>query len=87
MIFNIMTLFPELFNEFLNTSIIKINLYNIRDYSLDKNKKVDDYVYGGGNGMLLSVEPIHRCYEDIVKNKNLKTIYMSPKVNFLIIKK
>ena len=92
MIFNIMTLFPELFNEFLNTSIIgrsikkniiKINLYNIRDYSLDKNKKVDDYVYGGGNGMLLSVEPIHRCYEDIVKNKNLKTIYMSPKGELL----
>ena len=51
MIFNVMTLFPESFNDFLSTSIIgrsikndiiKVNLYNIRDYSLDKNKRVDD---------------------------------------------
>ncbi len=92
MIFNVMTLFPESFNDFLSTSIIgrsikndiiKVNLYNIRDYSLDKNKRVDDYVYGGGKGMLISVEPIYRCYKDILKDRTIKTIYLTPKGSIL----
>lgn len=92
MIFNIMTLFPELYEDFLNTSIIgravkngilKFNLYNIRDYSVDKNKRVDDYVYGGGDGMLIAADPIYRCYKNIMTNGNTKMIYMSPRGKIL----
>lgn len=96
MTFNVMTLFPDLYKQFLETSIIgraiknnkiKINLYNIRDYSMLKSKSVDDYVYGGGEGMLMMAEPICRCHADIVKNRNIKTIYMSPKGKLLDNKK
>lgn len=89
---NIMTLFPELFNDFLTTSIIsraidkkilEVDLFNIRDYSKFKSRQVDDYVYGGGEGMLMRVEPIYDCYQDIVQNKKIKTIYMSPKGKLL----
>lgn len=88
MIFNIMTLFPEMFNEFKQTSIIgraiekqqiHINLFNIRDYSDKKSKSVDDYVYGGGQGMLMCCQPIYDCYKDIVKGKKIRTLYTSPK--------
>lgn len=88
MIFNIMTLFPEMFNEFKHTSIIgraienniiSINLFNIRDYSDKKSKSVDDYVYGGGQGMLMCCQPIYDCYKDIVKYKKIRTLCTSPK--------
>ena len=88
MIFNIMTLFTEMFSSFIDTSIIKrainnhiisINLYDIRDYSKLKSKSVDDYVYGGGEGMLMMAEPIYECYKDICKQNKIKTIYLSPK--------
>ena len=64
---DILTLFPNMFDGFLNESIIKraidtkkvfINIYNIRDYSKDKHKKVDDYAFGGGKGMVLMPQPI-----------------------------
>ena len=84
-----MTLFPEMFESFKNTSLIgkaiekgilKINLYNIRDYTESKAKSVDDYVYGGGNGMLMMAQPIYDCYKDIVRDKkNIKTYYLSPR--------
>lgn len=84
-----MTLFPEMFDSFKNTSLIgkaiekgilKINLYNIRDYTESKAKSVDDYVYGGGNGMLMMAQPIYDCYKDIVRDKkNFKTYYLSPR--------
>ena len=84
-----MTLFPEMFDSFKNTSLIgkaiekgilKINLYNIRDYTESKAKSVDDYVYGGGNGMLMMAQPIYDCYKDIVRDKkNIKTYYLSPR--------
>lgn len=92
MIFNIMTLFNEMFTSFLQTSIIKrainndlikVNLYNIRDYSKLKSKSVDDYVYGGGEGMLMMAEPIYDCYKDIAKDRNIKTLYLSPKGKML----
>ena len=92
MIFNVMTLFPDFYKPFLETSIIgralenkfiEINLYNIRDYSTLKSKSVDDYVYGGGDGMLMMAEPICLCHKDIVKNKKIKTIYMSPRGKLL----
>ena len=64
---DILTLFPEMFEGFLNSSIIKrarekelveINIHNIRDYTNDKHNRVDDYPYGGGNGMVLMCQPV-----------------------------
>ena len=72
---DILTIFPEMFDGFINTSIIKraidsgkvdIKVHNFRDYSMDKHKKVDDYPYGGGAGMVLMCEPIFRAVEDII---------------------
>ena len=83
---DILTVFPEMFEGFLNTSIIKraisddkvkINIHNIRDYSTDKHKKVDDYGYGGGRGMVLMPQPIFDAVDDL-KNDNSKVILMSP---------
>lgn len=83
---DILTLFPEMFNNVLNTSIIKraldnklveVNLYNFRDYSLDKNKKVDDTPYGGGSGMVLMCQPIFDCIESI-KTDDAKVIMLTP---------
>lgn len=89
MIFNIMTLFPGIISAYINESIIKkaienkiiqVNIYNIRDYSQNKHKKVDDYPYGGGGGMLMTPQPIYDCYMDIKKhNKNTKLLFFSPK--------
>lgn len=79
MTIDILTLFPEMFDGFKNTSIIKraiekgyvkINVYNIRDYSPFKNKQVDDYQYGGGAGMVLMCEPIFNAIDDIKTDKN-----------------
>ena len=70
--FHIMTLFPEMVLEGLHTSIIgraeekgyiSINAVNIRDYTLDKHKKVDDYTYGGGAGMLIQAQPVYDCWK------------------------
>ncbi len=86
---NIMTLFPEMCEAVLGESIIgrarekglvEINCINIRDYSRDKHNRVDDSPYGGGMGMLMQIQPIADCYEDICKkseNPN-RLIYMSP---------
>lgn len=72
--FHIMTLFPEMVLEGLHTSIIgraqergiiSIDAENIRDYTLDKHKKVDDYTYGGGAGMLMQAQPVYDCWKHI----------------------
>ena len=87
--FHILTLFPEMVEEGLNTSILKraheagyisVNAVNIRDYSNDKHKKVDDYPYGGGAGMLMQAQPVFDAYEDLCKTKKLKVrvLYMTP---------
>ncbi len=87
---DIVTLFPKMCDVVLNESIIgrarkaklfEINCYNIRDYSNDKHKRVDDYPYGGGKGMLIKAEPVYRCVKDIcnVINTKPRIIYMSPK--------
>ena len=86
---NIMTLFPSMFDDFKKTSLIgkavekkilDISIFNIRDYTKSKANSVDDYVYGGGNGMLMMAQPIYDCYRDIVKDKtNIKTYYLSPR--------
>ena len=85
-----MTLFPECIEAVLGTSIIgraresgiiEINAHNIRDYSADKHRKVDDTPCGGGMGMLMSVPPIAACHRAITAQSpelKTKTIYMSP---------
>jgi tRNA (guanine37-N1)-methyltransferase len=84
-----MTIFPNMFNDFkresligkaIDKNILEINVYNIRDYTLQRANSVDDEVYGGGNGMLMMAQPIYDCYKKIVEGKsNVKTYYMSPK--------
>ena len=92
--FDVLTLFPEMF-ETLNTSIIgrakeknliEINLINIRDFSKDKHKKVDDTPYGGGAGMIMKPDVVYDAYK-FVEDKNAKVIYMSPQGNKLTQKK
>lgn len=83
---DIITLFPRMFDGFLNESIIarailekrvEINIINLRDYSLDKHKKVDDYGYGGGAGMVLMPEPVFNAIEDLKSNESV-VIMMTP---------
>lgn len=83
---DILTLFPEMFSP-LNSSILKravdagileFNLINIRDFSKDKHKKCDDYPFGGGAGMLMSVQPIYDAIKSVQK-ENSKIIFPSPR--------
>lgn len=88
--FDIMTIFPEMTDRILGESIIgraqnkgvvEIYSHDIRDFSEDKHRNVDDTPYGGGMGMLMTAPPIYRCWENIVDNssaKKIKTVYMSP---------
>ena len=88
---DILTLFPEMFSA-LSTSIIgkavekgyiKINITDIRPFSLDKHKKCDDYPFGGGVGMVMTPQPICDCINSIDPNHEAKRIYMSPKGKIL----
>ena len=83
---DILTLFPNMFEEFLNDSIIgrarkkqlvTINVHNIRDYSPFKNKQVDDYSYGGGAGMVLMCEPIFNAIRSL-KQENTHVVMLTP---------
>ena len=83
--FDVLTLFPQMFQS-LNESIIgrareksliEINLINIRDFSKDKHKKVDDTPYGGGAGMIMKPDVVYDAYAS-VKDEKAKVIYMSP---------
>ena len=83
---DILSLFPEMFDGVFNTSIIKraidnkkveITVHNFREFSLDKNKKVDDTPYGGGRGMVLMCQPIFECVESI-KTDESKVILLTP---------
>ena len=89
---DIMTLFPEYVDFILSESIIgrarragklEINTHNIRDYSEDKHRRVDDTPYGGGRGMLMAAPPIYRCYKaveaEISADSKPHVIYMSPR--------
>ncbi|MCD4698118.1 MAG: tRNA (guanosine(37)-N1)-methyltransferase TrmD [Bacteroidales bacterium] len=85
---DILTIFPEMFEGPFKHSIIKrsqekglvsINLVNIRDFASDKHKRVDDYQYGGGSGMVMMVEPIANCINSLKKERAYnEIIYMSP---------
>ena len=87
--FHVMTLFPDMIMDGLNTSItgraikagvMSVKAYDIREYSNDKHLKVDDYPYGGGAGMVMRAAPVCDCYEDIVRNigKRPRVVYMTP---------
>ena len=91
---DILTLFPEMFSS-LNESIvgkaieknlIEINAINIRDFSKDKHKKVDDTPYGGGAGMVIKPDVVYDAFNSI-KRENAKTIYLSPQGKVLNQKK
>ena len=83
---DILTLFPEMFENIFSSSIIKraiedkkveINIYNFRDYTTDPHNKVDDTPYGGGAGMVLTCQPIFDCVEAIRKDYS-KVILLTP---------
>lgn len=86
-----MTLFPDIFKAYIGesmmkkaveNSILEVELYNIRDFSENKHKKVDDYPFGGGAGMVMTPQPIFSTYEYIVAKyelENPRVIYLSPK--------
>ncbi len=87
---DIITLFPEMCEAVMSESIIgrarkkgalEVNCHQLRDYALDKHKRVDDTTYGGGMGMLMKAEPIALCFEDLCRKigKRPHFIYMSPK--------
>ena len=92
--FDILTLFPEMFEPMkqsiigkaVEKDLIEINLINIRDFSKDKHKKVDDTVYGGGAGMLIRPDVVYDAYKSI-KDEKSKVIYLSPKGKILSQKK
>ena len=93
--FDILTLFPDLVHSYASESIlgkaqqknlIKVLAHNFRDFTLDKQRHVDDSPYGGGPGMVLQVEPIYRCLESMglvkdgkkIKDKKTKILIMDP---------
>ncbi|MBQ7482328.1 MAG: tRNA (guanosine(37)-N1)-methyltransferase TrmD [Lachnospiraceae bacterium] len=89
--FHVMTLFPEMIMQGLNVSIIgraiekgliSIEAVNIRDYAFNKHNKVDDYIYGGGAGMLMQAEPVYLCYEAIreriTSGSRPRVVYLTP---------
>lgn len=88
---DIITLFPEMFENFLQTSImgraisnkhISISLHDLRQYAINKHGQVDDYAYGGGAGMVMRVEPIDDCLKDLEQKISParfdEVIYLSP---------
>lgn len=87
---DVATLFPEMCEAVLSESIIgrarkndclTVQCWNIRDYTLDKHRRVDDVPYGGGRGMVMQADPIYRCYETVCAQTESTPhrIYMSPK--------
>lgn len=85
--FDVLTLFPEMFETLkesvigkaLERKIIEINTINIRDFSKNKHKKVDDTPYGGGAGMVMMPDVVYDSYMSIQHKENAKVIYLSPK--------
>lgn len=88
--FDVLTLFPEMIEGMIKDSILKraiekgiieVNIINFRDFSTNKHHTVDDYAYGGGAGMLISVEPIHRALMSIENVEKAKVVLTSPSGN------
>ena len=88
--YRIMTLFPQMFPGIMDASIlgrakesglIGWKTFDIREYTRDKHKRVDDYPYGGGAGMVMQAEPVYRCYEAVTRELGhtpKRVIYMTP---------
>lgn len=93
--FDVLSLFPEMFEPLKQSIIgraekkgcIEINLINIRDFSKEKHKKVDDSPYGGGAGMVMKPDVIYDAYQSLNQEKKAKVIYLSPQGNVLTHKK
>lgn len=86
--FDVLTLFPEMFENVVSTSmmgrardkeLVDINLINFRDYTQNKHGKVDDYPFGGGQGMVIKPEPVFYAMEDIglPQDKSERTVYLT----------
>ena len=84
---SILTLFPEMYDA-LNSGVLgkaidkgcfEVEVFNIRDYSVDKHKRCDDYPYGGGAGMVMTPQPAHSAILAADPNHECKRIYLSPK--------
>jgi tRNA (guanine37-N1)-methyltransferase len=86
--FDIISIFPEIFESHFRESILKraqdqgllnINLYNLRDYTLNKHRKTDDYPFGGGVGLIMNIDPIVRAIEAVKEIRpNTRSILLSP---------
>ncbi|MCL1901624.1 MAG: tRNA (guanosine(37)-N1)-methyltransferase TrmD [Firmicutes bacterium] len=84
---NVLTLFPKMFDALKESllgkaqekNLIELNVINIRDFSKDKHKKCDDTTFGGGNGMVMTCQPIYDAVNFADKDKTCKRIYLSPK--------
>jgi len=85
--FDILTIFPKIFDSYLgesilkraqNKKIIKIKVHDFRKFTIGKHKQVDDRPYGGGPGMILKVEPIYKCLKSIKRKKKSKVILLDP---------
>ena len=86
--FNIITIFPKILDSYYKESILgraqknkltKINYINLRDFTNDKHKSIDDSPYGGGAGMILKIEPIVRAIKSIKRKKKSKIVLLDPK--------
>ena len=86
--FDVITIFPSIFKSYLSESLIsraqkkkfiKVNLHNLRRWTKDRHKTIDDRPYGGGLGMVLKVEPIYKAVKQINKNKKAKVILFTPR--------
>lgn len=85
--YDVITLFPEIIDNYcsqsitkrgIETGIIDVKTHNPREYSLDKHKRVDDTPYGGGDGMVLACQPIFDCYNSIEKKEKFEFIMLTP---------
>lgn len=96
--FDVLTLFPEMFDAIkqsiigraIENKLIELNLIKIRDFSKDKHKHVDDTPYGGGAGMIMKADVVYDAFKSIDDNNNAKVIYLTPKgktLNQNIVKK
>ncbi|OGI15449.1 MAG: tRNA (guanosine(37)-N1)-methyltransferase TrmD [Candidatus Moranbacteria bacterium RBG_19FT_COMBO_42_6] len=86
--FDIITIFPKIFDSYFSESIIKrakkndlveVKIHNLRDYAQDKHRTVDDTPYGGGAGMVMKIEPIHRAASSIISNFQFPISNKTPK--------
>jgi len=86
--FDVITILPEIFSSYLGESLIaraqkkkliKINIHNLRKWTTDAHKTVDDRPFGGGLGMVLKVEPIYKAFKQIKKDKRAKVILFTPR--------